>query len=64
MQWSSLSSVEEMGFLWSHEMNRAFVDGICRDADSKWLRSFIDSVSNRVCVSDYFLICVNSYLCV
>ncbi|KAL5457324.1 hypothetical protein EMCRGX_G034572 [Ephydatia muelleri] len=48
VQWPALSRVEEMGFLWSHEMNRAFVDGICRDVDSQWLHSFINSVSKRV----------------
>ena len=62
VQWPALSRVEEMGFLWSHEMNRAFVDGICRDVDSQWLHSFINSVSKRVCLSEYTCTCVNVYV--
>ena len=64
VQWPALSRVEEMGFLWSHEMNRAFVDGICRDVDSQWLHSFINSVSKRVCLSEYTCTRVNVYVCV
>ena len=57
MQWPAVSSMAEVGFLWSHEMKRSFVDGICRDADSQWLQGFIDSVSKRVCV--YICVCIH-----
>ena len=61
VQWPAVSSMEEMGFLWSHEMKRSFMDGICRDADSQWLQGFIDSVSKQVCM--YMYECMCGYAC-